>query len=216
MEETISCIKLSKSFYCRDLLTVAKELLGKVMVKKNPKNLLTARIVEVEAYDGDIDKAAHSYGGKTERNRVMFNECGYVYVYLSYGVHHCCNIVTGFKDKGTAVLIRAVEPLNGLDVMIKNRFGRKLKNDKEIINLTSGPGKVCKALGINRNHSGIDLTGNKIFLINQPKVKASEIGISKELVLQNQQTIHGGFILKRINFYQENENTKKFTYYKNR
>lgn len=181
MEETISGIKLSKSFYCRDLLTVAKELLGKVLVKKNPKNLLTTRIVEVEAYNGDIDKAAHSYGRKTKRNMVMFNEGGYFYVYLSYGVHHCCNIVTGFKDKGTAVLIRAVEPLKGIDLMIKNRFGRNLKNDKEIINLTSGPGKVCKALGINRNHSGLDLTGDKIFLIDQPKAKASEIGISKRI-----------------------------------
>ena len=200
MEETIFGIKLSKSFYCRDLLTVAKELLGKVMVKKNTKNLLTARIVEVEAYNGDIDKAAHSYGGKTERNRVMFNEGGYFYVYLSYGVHHCCNIVTGFKDKGTAVLIRAVEPLNGLDVMIKNRFGRKLKNDKEIINLTSGPGKVCKALGINRNHSGIDLTGNKIFLIDQSKVKASEIGISKRIGITKSTNYPWRFYIKENKF----------------
>jgi len=200
MEETISGIKLSKSFYYRDLLTVAKELLGKVMVKKNPKNLLTVRIVEVEAYNGDIDKAAHSYGGKTERNRVMFNEGGYFYVYLSYGVHHCCNIVTGFKDKGTAVLIRAAEPLNGLDVMIKNRFGRKLKNDKEIINLTSGPGKVCKALGINRNHSGIDLTGDKIFLIDQSKFKASEIGISKRIGITKSTNYPWRFYIKENKF----------------
>jgi len=200
MEETISGKKLSKSFYYRDLLTVAKELLGKVLVKKNPKNLLTVRIVEVEAYSGDIDKAAHSYGGKTERNSVMFNEGGYFYVYLSYGVHHCCNIVTGFKDKGTAVLIRAVEPLNGLDVIIKNRFGRKLKNDKEIINLTSGPGKVCKALGINRNHSGIDLTGDKIFLIDQPKVKTSEIGISKRIGITKSTNYPWRFYIKENKF----------------
>ena len=170
MEDTISGIKLSKSFYCRDLLTVAKELLSKLMVKNNSNNLLAAKIVEVEAYDGKIDKAAHSFGGKTERNKIMYNEGGFFYVYLSYGVHHCCNVVTGFEDKGTAVLIRAVEPLKGLDVMIKNRFGRKLKNNKEITNLTSGPGKVCKALGINKNHSGLDLTGDKIFLLDQPKV----------------------------------------------
>ena len=173
MDNTISGIKLSKSFYKRDLLTVAKELLGKVLIKKNPKNLLAANIIEVEAYNGEIDKAAHTYSGRTERNKVMFNEGGFLYVYLSYGVHHCCNIVTGFEEKGTAVLIRAVEPLKGLDMMIKNRFSRKLKNDMEIINLTSGPGKVCKALGINKNHSGLDLTEDKIFLLNQPKVKAS-------------------------------------------
>lgn len=200
MEDTISGIKLSKSFYCRDLLTVAKELLGKVLVKKNLENLLAVKIVEVEAYDGEIDKAAHSYGGKTKRNKVMFNEGGYFYVYLTYGVHHCCNIVTGVEDKGTAVLIRAVEPLKGLDVMIKNRFGRKLINDKEIINLTSGPGKVCKALGINKNHSSIDLTGDKIFLLDQPKVKALEIGISKRIGITRSTNYPWRFYIKENQF----------------
>ncbi len=196
MDNTISGVKLSKSFYSRDLLTVAKELLGKVLVKKAPKNLLAASIVEVEVYDGEIDKAAHTYGGKTERNKVMFNEGGYLYVYLSYGIHHCCNIVTGFEEKGTAVLIRAVEPLRGIDAMIKNRFGRKLKNDKEIINLTSGPGKVCKALGINKDHSGIDLTADKIFLLDQPKVKASKIGISKRIGITKSTNYAWRFFIK--------------------
>jgi len=200
MEDTISGIKLSKSFYYRELLTVAKELLGKVLVKKNSKNLLAAKIVEVEAYDGEIDKAAHSYGGKTKRNKVMFNEGGYLYVYLSYGVHQCCNIVTGFENKGTAILIRAVEPLEGLNVMIKNRFGRRLKNDKEFINLTSGPGKVCKALGINKNHSGLDLTGDKIFLLDQPKVNASEIGISKRIGITKSTSYPWRFYIKENQF----------------
>jgi len=196
MKDTISSIKLNKSFYRRDLLTVAKELLGKVLVKKNSKRMLMAKIVEVEAYDGKIDKAAHSYVGKTERNKVMFNEGGFLYVYLSYGVHHCCNVVTGFEDKGTAVLIRAVEPLKGIDLMIKNRFGRKLKNDTEIINLTSGPGKVCKALGINKNNSGIDLTGDEIFLLDQPKLKTSEIGISKRIGITKSTNYQWRFYIK--------------------
>ncbi|NNG27593.1 MAG: DNA-3-methyladenine glycosylase, partial [Ignavibacteriaceae bacterium] len=196
MEDTISSIKLNKSFYRRNLLIVAKELLGKVLVKKNSKRMLTAKIVEVEAYDGEIDKAAHSYVGKTERNKVMFNEGGFLYVYLSYGVHHCCNVVTGFEDKGTAVLIRAVEPLKGIDLMIKNRFGRKLKNDAEIINLTSGPGKVCKALGINRNNSGIDLTGDEIFLLDQPKLKTSELGISKRIGITKSTNYQWRFYIK--------------------
>ena len=200
MDNIITGIKLSKSFYKRDLLTVAKELLGKVLVKKSPKNLLAASIVEVEAYNGEIDKAAHTYGGKTERNKVMFNEGGYLYVYVSYGVHHCCNVVTGFEDNGTAVLIRAVEPLKGLDMMIKNRFGRKLKNDMEIINLTCGPGKVCKALGINKDHSGIDLTGDKIFLLDQPKVKASEIGISKRIGITKSTNYPWRFYIKENQF----------------
>ena len=200
MEDTISGVKLSKSFYCRELHTVAKELLGKVLIKKNSKNLFAVKIVEVEAYDGEIDKAAHSFGGKTERNRVMFNKGGFFYVYLSYGVHNCCNIVTGFEDKGTAVLIRAVEPLKGLDVMIKKRFGRKLKNDNEITNLTSGPGKVCKALGINKNHSGLDLSGDKIFLLDQPKVKVSEIGISKRIGITKSTNYPWRFYIKENQF----------------
>lgn len=200
MDNTISGTKLGRSFYKRDLLTVANELLGKVLVKKNPNNLLAASIVEVEAYDGKIDKAAHSYGGKTDRNKVMFNEGGYLYVYLSYGVHHCCNVVTGFEDNGTAVLIRAVEPLKGLDMMIENRFGRKLKNDMEIINLTSGPGKVCKALGINKDYSGIDLTGDKIFFIDQPNVKASEIGISKRIGITKSTNFPWRFYIKENQF----------------
>ena len=121
-------------------------------------------------------------------------------LFRSYGVHHCFNIVTGFEEKGTAVLIRAVEPLKGLDMMIKNRFSRKLKNDMEIINLTSGPGKVCKALGINKDHSGIDLTGDKIFLLDHPKVKASEIGISKRIGITKSTNYPWRFYIKENKF----------------
>ena len=172
---------LPRKFYIRPVLAVAKDLLGKVLVKKDGNQVLAGRIVEVEAYDGNIDKASHSFNGKTKRNEVMFNEGGYFYVYFTYGAHYCCNVVTGKKNHGTAVLIRAVEPLIGIDKMIQNRFGRDLKSEKEIYNLTSGPGKVCKAFGFTKEHSGLDLTNSSVFIVNQPKLKKSMIGNSKRI-----------------------------------
>lgn len=178
-------MKLGKDFYTRDVLSVANELLGKVIVKIDRGNMFSGRIVEVEAYDGSIDQAAHTYIGKTKRNEVMFNEGGYLYVYLSYGMHYCCNIVTGMEGSGTAVLIRAVEPLEGVNRMIKNRFPNKKLNKKELYLLTNGPGKVCKSFAINKNHSGVDLTGDKIYLEDsklkdiEEIVNSRRIGITK-------------------------------------
>jgi DNA-3-methyladenine glycosylase len=181
MIDTSLNLILPRKFYLRPVLTVAKELLGKVLVKTEGKKLLAGRIVEVEAYDGNIDEASHSYKGRTKRNEVMFNKGGFFYVYFTYGAHYCCNVVTGKKDHGSAVLIRAVEPIKGIEYMIKRRFGRKLKKEKKILNLTSGPGKVCQSFGFNKEHSGIDLTEKSIYLIDQPKLKRNKIGISKRI-----------------------------------
>lgn len=172
---------LPRKFYIRPVLTVAKDLLGKVLIRKDENQILAARIVEVEAYDGKVDKASHSFNGKTKRNEVMFNEGGYFYVYFTYGAHFCCNVVTGKADHGAAVLIRAVEPLIGIDKMIKNRFNRNLKSEKEIYNLTSGPGKVCKAFDFNKEHSGLDLTNSDVFIVDQPRQRKNKIGISKRI-----------------------------------
>jgi len=173
--------KLAKNFYQRELIIVAKELLGKILVSRSGDNILSGKIVEVEAYHGDFDQAAHSFRGITERTKIMFNEGGYLYVYFTYGAHHCCNVVTGKKGQGTAVLIRAVEPVSGIDEMIKNRFKRKLKNEKEVFNLTSGPGKVCQAFGIDRAHSGTNLTGDSIFILDSKKLPNKKIGISTRI-----------------------------------
>jgi DNA-3-methyladenine glycosylase len=181
MTTDLSTSKLKKNFYRRELLVVARELLGKVLVKSSGKEILAGKIIEVEAYHGDTDEAAHSYGGITKRNEIMFEAGGYLYVYFTYGAYHCCNVVTGKKGQGTAVLIRAVEPVIGLDRMIKNRFGRKLKNDKEIFDLTSGPGKVCQAFKFDRTHSGTDLTGKDIFIFDGEKIKSKNIGVSKRI-----------------------------------
>jgi DNA-3-methyladenine glycosylase len=196
MKDYLSGRKLKKSFYRRELLEVARSLLGKTLVKDNGKGNLTGKIVEVEAYHGDFDEAAHSYRGITKRTEIMFQTGGYLYVYFTYGAHHCCNVVTGKKGQGTAVLIRAVEPLSGIETMIKNRFGRKLKNDKEIFNLTSGPGKTCQAFGINRRHSGIDLTGDKIFILEAEKIKSKDIGVSKRIGITKSVDLPWRFFIK--------------------
>jgi DNA-3-methyladenine glycosylase len=172
---------LSRKFYSRPVLRVARDLLGKILVKVELNKLLSGRIVEVEAYDGRIDLAAHSFNGMTERNEVMFREGGYFYVYFTYGVHHCCNVVTGKKNHGTAVLIRAVEPASGIEIMAKRRFGKTKLTEKNLMNLTNGPGKICQAFGFTRKHSGIGLTGNRIFIIDQKRISNSKIGISERI-----------------------------------
>ena len=202
--------KLKREFYTRPLITVAKELLGKILVKTEntpitaqpqtsntlipdqpqiSQTFLAGKIVEVEAYDGSVDQAAHTFIGRTKRNEIMFRQGGYLYVYFTYGVHFCSNVVTGNEGQGTAVLIRALEPVFGIETMIINRFGRDLKNDKEKLNLTNGPGKICQAFKINRDHYGADLTGNEIFIIDQPAmdnkniIVTKRIGISKSIDL---------------------------------
>jgi len=196
MKNLITSGKLKKSFYSRELLTVAKDLLGKIFVKTNGRNWLIGKIVEVEAYHGDFDEAAHSFKGKTKRTEIMFEAGGYLYVYFTYGVHYCCNVVTGKKGQGTAVLIRAIEPISGIDKMIKNRFGRKLKNEKEIINLTSGPGKICQAFNINKSHSGIDLTGDKIFILDSEKINKQDIGVSRRIGITKSVELPWRFFIK--------------------
>jgi DNA-3-methyladenine glycosylase len=188
--------KLSKQFYTRNLLTVARELPGKILVKKYGKTFLAGKIVEVEAYDGMIDEAAHTFTGRTKRNEIMFNDGGYFYVYFTYGAHFCCNIVTGKKDHGTAVLIRAVEPLAGIKKMSLNRYNKISMTEKEKLNLTSGPGKVCEAFGITKEHYGLDITGDKIFLLDRPKLKKSEIVITKRIGIKKSVDLPWRFYIK--------------------
>ena len=188
--------KLPRNFYTRNAITVAKELLGKVLVKKDGKQLLSGLIVETEAYDGLVDEAAHTFIGRTKRNEIMFNEGGYFYVYFTYGNHFCCNVVTGKKNHGAAVLIRAVEPLTGIKKMAKNRFDKIEINEKEKINLTSGPGKICKAFNINKDHYGLDLTGNRVFILNNPRIKNKNIVITKRIGIRKSADLPWRFYIK--------------------
>ncbi len=173
--------KLPLKFYKRDVLTVAKELLGKLFVRKLKNDYLVGKIVEVEAYDGRIDEAAHSYNGKTKRNEVMFEGGGKLYVYFTYGMHFCSNIVTGGKNEGTAVLLRAIEPISGIEQMALNRYGKKFISEKEKINLTNGPAKICQAFNISRKENGTSLINDEIFILNQPELNKNKIGISKRI-----------------------------------
>ncbi|MBI5856353.1 MAG: DNA-3-methyladenine glycosylase [Sphingobacteriales bacterium] len=153
--------KLSLEFYQRkDVLTIAKDLLGKILVTNWKSTFTSGRIVEVEAYNGTIDKASHAFGGRrTKRNEVMYAEGGSAYVYLCYGIHHLFNVVTNNKDIPHAILIRALEPVRGVEVMLK-RTGKK----KTDYSLTRGPGNVSKALGILTKHSGISLPGKELYI----------------------------------------------------
>ena len=155
--------KLKEGFYQRsDTLTIARELLGKILVTNWPEGLTSGRIVETEAYLGAIDKASHAYGNRlTNRTKVMFQPGGVAYIYLCYGIHNLFNIVTGIDDTPHVVLVRALEPVQGLDIMRKRTGILKADN-----RLAAGPGKLSKALGLTTMHSGYALTGEEIFLID--------------------------------------------------
>jgi DNA-3-methyladenine glycosylase len=189
---------LQKNFYKRDVIVVAKELLGKIFLfnDKRINKKLSARIVEVEAYDGNIDEAAHTFIGKTNRNKIMFEEGGYLYVYFTYGVHFCANIVTGIKDHGTAVLLRAMEPIVGIEIFSQNRFNKSQINEKEKQNLLNGPGKICQAFNINKDQYGIDLTQNEIYLLNSPKINESEIIVTKRIGIKKSKDLPWRFYIK--------------------
>jgi DNA-3-methyladenine glycosylase len=181
--------KLPHEFYNRNLLTVAKDLLGKVFVHNFNDKLYAGIIVEVEAYDGRTDEAAHSFGGITKRNKIMFEEGGLLYVYFVYGIHYCCNVVTGPKGIGNAVLIRGIQPMIGLENMLINRFGKIDFTDKHKLSLTNGPAKITKAFAIDKRYNGTDLNGDEIYLCSsnfhkKNKVTAStRIGIKKSVEL---------------------------------
>lgn len=160
-------MKLSREFYNRDTLEVAKELLGKNLVTVENNIITSGKIVEVEAYMGLQDKAAHSYGGRrTKRVEVMYGKPGVAYVYFIYGLYYCMNVVSREEGIAQAVLIRAVEPLEGKEVMSKRRFNKNYDELKkrEIINLTSGPSKLCMALNIDKSMNGDDLLGDRIYI----------------------------------------------------
>lgn len=143
---------LSRDFYGRDTIRVAKELLGKVLVRETTAGRLAVRIVETEAYCGPHDLACHASKGRTGRNGVMFGEPGRAYVYFIYGMYYCLNLVTERDGYPAAVLVRAGEPLEGVDAMWTLR-----KKAKKIEDLTSGPGRLCMALGIDRALNGADV-----------------------------------------------------------
>jgi len=153
--------KLELDFYQRkDVLKIAKELLGKILVTNWSGIITSGSIVECEAYAGVIDKASHAFGGRrTNRNEIMYGEGGFAYVYLCYGIHHLFNVVTNSKDTPHAILIRALDPIEGIGEMLLRTNKKKFDHT-----LTRGPGNVSKALGILTKHSGLSLLDDRIFI----------------------------------------------------
>lgn len=150
--------KLPRSFYARPTLEVTRDLIGKYLVYCSPDGVVSARIVEAEAYIGRSDPACHAAPGPTDRNRVMFGPPGFTYVYFIYGMYHCLNLVTEREGFPAAVLIRAAEPAEGIDLM-RSRSSRL--PDKRLL---SGPGRLCRSFGLTREHNGLDLTGGVIYV----------------------------------------------------
>ena len=145
--------RLPRSFFRRSPLEVAPDLLGRLLVHDRPGDRRVGRIVEVEAYCGSDDPAAHTYRGRTARNASMFADGGTLYVYFSYGVHWCANVVCGDVDDGVAVLLRALAPVEGHEQMYADR-GHAARRDRD---LCSGPGKLTQAMAIGRDDDGADL-----------------------------------------------------------
>jgi len=152
-------VKLDHDFYDRSALDVAVDILGKVLVRKLERRKLAGIIVETEAYAGPHDLACHASKGRTPRTSIMFGPPGYAYVYMIYGFHFCLNVVTEREGYPAAVLIRAVEPLENVDLM------RQLRNNPESDrNIASGPGKLCKAMSIDKQLNGADLAGRVLWV----------------------------------------------------
>lgn len=165
-------MKLPRSFYGRRTDLVAKDLLGCILVRKLGGIRLSGKIVETEAYLGQEDPGSHASRGMTPRNKIMFGKPGFTYVYFVYGNHYCLNFTTEREGTAGAVLIRALEPVEGIVEMAKNRHGRSL---------TSGPGRLTQALGITTKNNGTDLTGSEIYVLKGKKPEkikaATRIGL---------------------------------------
>ncbi len=189
--------KIPRSFYLQPTITVAKELLGKYLIRKYKKEILIGKIVETEAYRSENDPASHSYKGKTKRNEVMFNRGGHLYVYFTYGMHYCCNVVTEIEGSGCAVLIRAVEPVENIKIMQKLR---DIDFSKNPYNLTNGPAKVCEAFALGRDENGTDLCGEQIWIgqIKNSKISnlKSKISSSSRIGISNGSEHNWRFYIK--------------------
>ncbi len=169
-------MKLPQSFYRRKTEFVARQLLGKTLVRVYRGQRVSGLITETEAYLGIVDPAAHSFGGrKTNRVQSMYLPGGHAYVYMIYGLHFCFNVVTRTAGHPEAVLIRALQPLEGIPLM------QKFRQSKELKNLTTGPAKLCEALHIQRTLDGKDLAGDEIFIEDAAVVPRSSVTVRSRI-----------------------------------
>lgn len=187
-------MRLERTFYERNTVEVAKELLGCYLVHETPEGKTAGKIVETEAYLSD-DPASHSFRGKTKRNASMFGPAGKAYVYLSYGMYRCFNVVTAKEHVGEAVLIRALEPVEGLDLM------RKRRGISEAEKLCNGPGKLVIAMGMGKELDGADLLTGPLTIRARDSLAESQasprIGITKAAELPLRFTLKGSRFVSR-------------------
>ena len=156
---------LPRAFYARGPRALARALLGRVLVHDDPRaGRLAGLIVETEAYGGADDPASHAHRGVTPRNRVMFGPPGVAYVYFTYGMHHCFNVVCGAEGRASAVLVRALEPVAGLDAMRRRRARGAAGEGPPAARVARGPGSLARALGLDRRHDGADLTRGALWI----------------------------------------------------
>ncbi len=169
---------LPPAFYVRPTLRVARALLGKILVHRHRDGITAGRIVEVEAYRGPEDRAAHTAGGRrTPRNEVMWGPGGRLYVYFTYGMHYCCNVVTRAAGKPEAVLLRALEPVAGIALMRRRRGAR----DLAAAALARGPGNLCRAMGIDRRLDGSDLCDGPVMVLDAPHVPSARVAVGTRI-----------------------------------
>lgn len=202
----IDFVLLPEDFFCRDVFLVAKEILGKLLIKNEANATLISRITEVEVYTID-DPASHSYGGKKNRNRIMFYGGGYLYVYFTYGMYYCANIVTGKENEGSAILIRSAEPIHGIETFAKRRYNKIIITEKEKINLLNGPGKLTIGYNIEKSLNGLKLQ-NDIIKIATDNYTNFEIGISERIGISKAKELKNRFFIKNSRYLSRNENRK--------
>ena len=175
---------ISKDFYNRSALDVAKDLLGKVLVREVDGKVLKGKIVETEAYIGSIDKACHAYNGRrTKRTEILYEDAGVSYIYFIYGLYHCFNVVTNKKDIAEAVLIRGIEPINGLDYISNIRYNKKYDEltKAQLKKLTNGPSKLCLAYLLNKDLNAVKLYEKGQVYITDENNEEFEIVESKRI-----------------------------------
>lgn len=175
---------ISKDFYNRSALDVAKDLLGKVLVREVEGKVLKGKIVETEAYIGSIDKACHAYNGRrTKRTEILYEDAGVSYIYFIYGLYYCFNVVTNKKDIAEAVLIRGIEPINGLDYISNIRYNKKYDEltKAQLKNLTNGPSKLCLAYLLNKDLNAVKLYEKGQVYITDENNEEFEIVESKRI-----------------------------------
>src|ERR1700737_819174 len=169
----LTASRLPRRFFARDPVVLARDLLGRVLLYKTPDGLLAGRIVETEAYRGEADPASHAFRGRTARNAVMFGPAGHAYVYFTYGMHYCLNVTADVPGTAGAVLLRALEPLTGVEIM------RARGDHGPEIRMLSGPGKIGRAFGLTLEDNGRDFTRGRLGLAAGSPVRDRKVAVAR-------------------------------------